>query len=143
MNPSFVVELLTLSGLSAEFGRRVDDGRALACLELLASNTRLVFGEGSPKPGMLEGLESIQAFLAARQAMTHVTTRHVATNFRLEWDGGAEARLDSLLTVFRSDDATRRPVISVVCDIQEVFTRDEAGQWKIQERLTKPIFVYA
>ena len=121
----------------------VDDGRAIECLELFASDARMVFGPGSPKPGTLEGLEAIRAFLATRQAMTTVTTRHLATNFRLEWDGGAEARLESLLTVFRSDDATRQPVISVVCDIREIFVRDEAGTWRIQERLTKPVFMLA
>jgi hypothetical protein len=143
MNSSFVVELLTFSGMSAEFGHLVDHGRAIECVALFAPNARMIFGPGSPKPGTLDGLEAIRAFLAARQAMTNVTTRHLATNFRLEWDGGSEARLESLLTVFRSDDATRQPVISVVCDIQEIFVRDEAGKWRIQERVTKPVFVYA
>jgi hypothetical protein len=103
----------------------------------------MIFGAGSPKPGTLDGLEAIRAFLTARQAMTNVTTRHVATNFRLEWDGGAEARLASLLTVFRSDDATRQPIVSVVCDIEEIFARDEAGSWRIKERVTRPVFVDA
>jgi hypothetical protein len=140
MNSSFVVELLTLSGISAEFGHLVDHGRATECAELFASDARMIFGAGSPKPGTLDGLEAIRAFLTARQTMTNVTTRHLATNFRLDWDGGAEARLESLLTVFRSDDATRKPVVPVVCDIQEIFARDEAGKWRIQERLTKPVF---
>ena len=139
MNSSFVVELLTLSGISAEFGHLVDHGRATECAELFASDARMIFGAGSPKPGTLDGLEAIRAFLTARQALAHVTTRHLATNFRLDWDGGAEARLESLLTVFRSDDATLKPVVSVVCDIQEIFARDEAGKWRIQERLTKPV----
>ena len=142
MNSSFVVELSTLSGISAEFGHRVDRGRATECAELFAPDARMIFAAGSPKPGTLEGLAAIQSFLAARQAMTHVTTRHIATNFRLEWDGGAEARLGSLLTVFRSDDATRQPIVSVVCDIEEIFVRDEAGTWRIQERLTRPVFMH-
>ena len=73
-----------------------------------------------------------------------VITRHLATNFRLEWTGGPEARLESLLTVFRSDDATREPVVSVVADVQEVFfTRHEGDTWHgFRKRLTKPVFIH-
>jgi len=142
MNSSFVRELLALSAMSAEFGYLVDHGRAIECEKLFTSNAQLIFGVGSPKPGTLNGLEAIRAFLTARQAQTHVTTRHLATNFRLEWNGGPEARLESLLTVFRSDEATREPVVSVVADVQELFTRGEADRWRIQQRLTKPVFVH-
>ncbi len=141
MNPPCPALLLTLSALSAEFGYLVDHGRATECAALFAPEARLIFGPGSPRPGTLEGMEAIGAFLTARQAQTHVTTRHVATNFRLEWDGGMEATLDSLLTVFRSDDATRQPVVSIVADIREHFTLDEEGLWCIQERMTTPVFL--
>ena len=142
MNSSFVTELLTLSAISAEFGYLVDHGRAIECADLFTSDAQLIFGAGSPKPGTLDGLEAIRAFLSARQAQSHVITRHLATNFRLEWKGGPEARLESLLTVFRSDDATREPVVSVVADVQEIFTRHQGDTWRIQERLTKPVFVH-
>ena len=142
MNSSFVSQLLTLSGISSAFGHLVDQGRAIECVDLFAPDAQLIFAAGSPKPGTLNGLEAIRAFLTSRQAMTHVTTRHLATNFRMDWDGGAEARLGSLLTVFRSENATRQPIISVVCDIEEIFARDQAGRWQIRERLTRPVFMY-
>jgi hypothetical protein len=142
MNSSFATELLTLSALSAEFGYLVDHGRATECANLFAPDAKLIFGEGSPKPGTLDGLQAIRAFLSARQAQTGVITRHLATNFRLEWNGGPEATLESLLTVFRSEDATREPVVSVIADVQEIFTRHQGDTWRIQERLTKPVFVH-
>ena len=141
MNREAVIEWIILSGMSAEFGSLVDHGRATECEKLFAADARMVFAEGSPKPGTLDGLDAIRAFLAARQAQAHVTTRHVATNFRLRWDGGNEAKLDSLLTVFRSDDAGRQPVVSIVADIEESFIRDAGGAWLIRERVTKPVFL--
>ena len=143
MNAPFALELLTLSSISAEFGSLVDGGQAAACERLFAPGARMIFAQGSPKPGTLDGLEAIRTFLIARQAQTHVTTRHIATNFHLTWNGGSEAKLESLLTVFRSDDAGRAPVVSVVCDIEEIFTRQESGAWLIQERLTRPVFMHA
>ena len=141
MTTAFVAELLTLSGMSAEFGHLVDHGRALEGAKLFAPDAQLIFAAGSPKPGMLEGIEAIRGFLIARQAQTDVTTRHQATNFRMQWDGGAEATLDSLLTVFRSDNETRQPVVSVVADIHEVFTQSTRGEWFIRERRTTPVFM--
>lgn len=133
-------QLLTLSDLSAQFGHSVDQGHATDCATLFTDTARLVFAQGSPRPGTIEGLEAIRDFLTAREALTHVTTRHIATNFRLQPLSATEAQLDSLLTVFRSDDASREPVVSLVCDIRERFIRTEAGQWLIQERTTTPVF---
>ncbi len=142
MNPTSIAALVTLSAISSEFGYLVDHGRATECAELFTSDAKLVFGPGTPKPGTLEGLEAIRGFLTARQALTHVTTRHIATNFRLEYDDGATARLESLLTVFRSDNSSRHPIVSTVSDIREIFTRAENDTWKIQERGTSPIFIH-
>lgn len=142
MNPASIALLASLSATSSEFGYLVDHGRATECAELFTTDARLIFGPGTPKPGTLAGLEAIRTFLSARQAMTHVTTRHIATNFRLSYDGGDTATLESLLTVFRSDDSTREPVVSTVSDIREVFTRTDNNTWKITERRTSPVFVH-
>ncbi len=140
MTPTFVAVLIELSSLSAEFGSLVDRGRSTDCAALFTDDAKMIFGPGSPKPGTLDGIEAIRAFLTARQALTSATTRHVATNFRLVWEGGPTASLASLLTVFRSDDETRQPLVSVVADVEERFVRSEDGSWHIQERLTTPIF---
>jgi hypothetical protein len=142
MTTSFAEELLTLSGMSAEFGYLIDHGRATECAKLFAADARLIFGPGSPRPGTIEGIEAIREFLVARQSQTHVTTRHQATNFRMQRDG-AEAELQSLLTLFRSDEEQPQPVVSVVADIHERFVRSAAGEWLIRERRTLPIFIRA
>ncbi len=141
MTTAVVAELLTLSGISAEFGYLVDHCRAGECARFFAPDAQLIFAAGSPKPGTIEGIEAIRSFLIARQAQMHVTTRHQATNFRMHWDGGSEATLDSLLTVFRSDDETRQPVVSIVADIHEVFTQSTPGNWLIRKRKTTPVFI--
>ncbi len=140
LSPSELATLTAIAAISSEFGYLVDHGRAAQAEELFAPDARLVFGPGTPKPGTLEGMEAIRAFLTNRQSQTQVTTRHVATNFRLTQEG-PNAVLESLLTVFRSDDAGRQPVVSVVAEIRELFTRNQAGDWQIQERATTPIFV--
>ncbi len=134
--------LATVSAISSEFGYLVDHGRAIECAELFAPDARLVFGPGTPRPGTLEGVDAIRTFLSNRQAQTHVTTRHVATNFRMAAEGEGVV-LESLLTVFRSDDASRVPAVSVVAAVRERFTRTASGAWQIQERSTTPIFLHA
>ena len=134
-------DALAITSLSAEFGHLVDHGRATECEALFTADSRLVFGPGTPKPGTLAGLEAIRAFLTARQAQTHVTTRHVASNFRAVRLEGGDLELRSLITVFRSDDESRQPSIGTVADIFEIFRRDPDGSWKILERVTIPIFV--
>lgn len=129
-----------LIALSSEFGALVDRGRASECAQLFASDARLIFAAETATPNVLEGLESIRAFLTKRQSLTHVTTRHLATNFRVAEQTADQVTLESLLTVFRSDTAGREPAISAVCDIRETFTRNPQGQWQIQQRSTAVIF---
>ena len=131
---------LAISRTSAEFGYLVDRGRATECANLFTPDATLSFGPGSPKPGTLQGAEAIRIFLTARQAQTHVTTRHLATNFRMERKGDGRVEVESLLTVFRSDDESSQPVISIVADVLEIYSRREDGAWRIEERLTTPIF---
>ena len=85
-------------------------------------------------------MEAIRNFLTARQAQTHVTTRHLASNFRMKRLGDERVEVESLLTVFRSDDETRQPIVTVVADVLEVYFRGEDGAWWIEARLTTPIF---
>lgn len=134
-------DALAISSASAEFGYLVDHGRATECECLFAADAKLIFGPGLPKPGTLEGIEAIRAFLVARQAQAHVTTRHIATNFRMHPTAPDEVKVESLLQVFRSDDDTRLPVMSSVSEVLEIFSRSGHGPWLIQQRTTTPIFI--
>ncbi len=133
-------DALAISAISAEFGYLVDHGRATECEALFLEEAKLSFGPGSPKPGTLAGVAAIRAFLVARQSQTHLTTRHQATNFRLQMQQDGRVNVQSLLTVFRSDDHTRQPLVAIVADVEELFAHNAQGEWRIEERLTTPIF---
>ena len=139
-DPIDPIDALAISSISAEFGYLVDHGRAAECEFLFTPDAKLVFGTGSPKPGTLAGIEAIRAFLVNRQSLTHVTTRHIATNFRFTPLDQGKVECQSLLTVFRSEDETRQPIVSVLCDITEIFLCDSTDTWKIEQRVTTPIF---
>ena len=134
-------DALAIANASAEFGYLVDHGRAEECAGLFTADAQLIFGPGSPKPGTLAGMEAIRGFLVARQAQTHVTTRHFASNFRMRQSASDTVEVESLLQVYRSDDASRLPVIGSVCDVLETYRRSAVGRWLIQQRTTLPIFV--
>ncbi len=120
------------------FFRLVDDGRAAETAALFTPDATLTFGPGAPKPGTTQG-KDIPAAMAARQAMTHVTTRHVLSNLSVE--GGADGVLTirSLLTLFRSDDDSRDSYPASVADIEDVLVRVGNG-WKIAARIITPVF---
>ena len=116
----------------------VDQGRAAETAALFTPTARLTFGPGAPKPGTLEG-DSIPPAMAARQAQTSVTTRHVLSNIRLTPRGDGSVEAYSLLTLFRSEDESRNSFPASVADIEEIFVRSADG-WRVQERIILPIF---
>ena len=136
--PLSATDELAIQRLSSDFGYFVDRGRATECATLFTPDARLIFNPNSAEPVTLEGIEAIRGFLTNREGMRHVTTRHIATNFRITVEG--EVRGHSLLTVFRSEDEGREPRISAVCDITEVFQKQPDGSWKIAERVTEVVF---
>jgi len=138
--PVSLTDLAEITATSAEFGFLVDCGRAVECEALFLPNARLIFGPGSPKPGIIEGLAAIREFLVNRQAQTQITSRHVATNFRASANGSDTLQCHSLLTLYRSTDESRQPLVASVSDVDEVFRRDRQGRWKFAERKTTPVF---
>ncbi len=134
-------DLQSLVAVSTEFGFLVDDGRSAECGALFLPDAKLIFGPGSPKPATLNGIAAIREFLVNRQAQTHVTTRHIATNFRAMWEDAETLAFHSLLTFYRSTDETREPVVASVSDVEELFRRDGQGVWKIAKRTVTPVFV--
>jgi hypothetical protein len=133
-------DALAIAANIVEFAYLVDHGRATECERLFADDAKLTFGPGSPKPGTLDGIEAIKGFLAFRQAQTQVTTRHVMTNFRFMLADDGRISAYSLLTLFRSEDESRQPNVTFVADIDEIYSRQEDGKWRVQERLITPVF---
>ncbi|MFW2829661.1 nuclear transport factor 2 family protein [Sphingomonas sp. ID0503] len=116
----------------------VDNGRAAETAALFASDGSLTFGPGSPKPGTVSGADLVPA-MAARQAQTHVTTRHVVTHPHVEAGEDGSITIHSLLTLYRSEDEGRDTYPTSVADILDVLVQ-EAGAWRIKTRTISPIF---
>ena len=124
-----------------EFAYLVDHGRATECEALFTQDARITFGPGTPKPGTLEGIAAIRGFLKIREAQANVTSRHSMSNIRLVRTVKGEVEACSLLTLFRSDNDIRLPVVAFVAEIEELYVRRPEGGWLIRERLISPTFL--
>ncbi|VWX50054.1 nuclear transport factor 2 family protein [Novosphingobium sp. 9U] len=120
------------------FFRLVDEGRAAETADLFTADGSITFGPGAPVPGTVSG-EAIRGAMTARQAQTHVTTRHVLSNLSVEREGDDGMVVRSLLTLFRSDDESRVSTVASVADVTDRLRRD-GENWKIASRLVSPVF---
>lgn len=116
----------------------VDKGRAAETAALFAADGSLTFGPGSPKPGTVAGGD-IPAAMTARQAQTHVTTRHVLSNQAVTPLDDGTIAVYSLLTLFRSEDETRDSYPASIADIDDILVRVGAD-WRIKARTVSPVF---
>lgn len=116
----------------------VDTGRASETAQLFCSDGSLTFGPGSPKPGTVSGADLAPA-MVAREAQTHVTTRHVITHPNVAANADGSITVNSLLTLFRSEDAGRDTYPTSVADIEDILVR-EGGEWRIKARTISPVF---
>lgn len=116
----------------------VDEGRASEGATLFTADASITFGPGAPRPGTTSGAD-LGPMLVARQAMTHVLTRHVLSNLQMEpcADGSVIVRL--LMTLYRTEDGTRAPTPNTIADVTEVVVRD-GGAWRFARREIRPIF---
>ena len=137
MAPSIETRLAA-TDLVTRYFDLVDRGLASGTADLFASGGTLTFGPGAPNPGTIAG-DAIRAAMTARQAQTHVTTRHVLTNVIVAGQDDGSLIVRSLLTLFRSDDETRSTAIASVADIEDHLVT-EAGEWRILSRLISPVF---
>lgn len=115
----------------------VDSGNASQTADLFTEDATLTFGPGSPSPGTIEG-SAIAAAMQAREAQKSAFTRHAVANltFKEAADGAA---VRYLLTLYRSDDATRGTLPAFVADVEETWTRRD-GDWRIAARTILPAF---
>ena len=116
----------------------VDHGRADEVSLYFAETGRLTFGPGAPKPGTLEGA-AIAVAMVARSKQSEVTTRHALSNIALTATSDTTIEAYSLLTLYRSGDATRDTYPASVADIEDIFVRTDKG-WRILERRILPVF---
>ncbi len=138
MNILSAAEQIAITRLLYQSFWLIDNGRASEVADCFAANGSLTFGPSAPKPGTLEGEQIAQA-MAARQAQSQVTSRHVLSNVLVEPLGSDRAKLRALLTLFRTESDQLVPDIASVADIEDTVIRCD-GEWKIAERLILPVF---
>lgn len=120
------------------FFQLVDDGRAAETAGLFTSDATLTFGPGAPKPGTIGGAD-IPIAMAARQAQTSVTTRHVLSNLAVSARPDGTLTVRSLLTLYRSDGEGRDSYPASVADVEDVLVQVDDG-WRIRARTVTPVF---
>jgi ketosteroid isomerase-like protein len=133
-----VVDTGAIEAIIIEFGYLVDAGRAGECPKLFASDAQLVFGEGSPKPGTVEGSDAIRSYFTTRQAAVNVMTRHIMTNIRLESKPNEKVEASYFITLYRSEDGSRKASVAMLADVVDVFGRDTDGGWIMQHMTVTP-----
>ena len=132
---------LAITDVVHRFCWLVDHGRAAEIGALFTADARMTFGPGTPNPGTIEGA-AIAAMMTARQAQTHVTTRHIMTNLAFTAAADGKVAVHGILTFYRSDDDSRDTRAAIVADIDEVYTKVD-GTWLIAARTVTPIFTRA
>lgn len=116
----------------------VDSGHASHAADLFQPDGKLIFGLGTPKPGILEG-EAIAASMREREALISAFTRHATVNITLSRAADDAIAARHLLILFRSDDETRSTLPRFVADVEDVWV-DRGSGWKLAERLIVPAF---
>lgn len=129
---------LAITDIVHRFCWLVDHSRAAEIGALFTADARLTFGPGTPNPGTIEG-PAIAAMMTARQAQTHITTRHVMTNLAFAATADGKVAVHGILTFYRSDDASRDTRVASIADIDEVYVRIDGG-WRISSRTVTPVF---
>jgi hypothetical protein len=138
INAIHMADRFAIADIIHRFYWLIDHGRAADTAALFAKAARLTFGPGAPKPGTISG-QDIALAVVARGEQTGITTRHVLSNILLTQRPDGSVTAYSLLTLFRTESATRDSYPASIADIDEVYVRD-AGTWLIRERTVTPIF---
>jgi hypothetical protein len=131
-------ERMRICAVILQFYWLVDHGHAAESASLFTESAAITFGPGTPSPGTVRG-GKIRELMTLRGQQTHVTTRHVLSNIVLDKrpDGSVDAH--SILTLYRSDGASRDSYPASIADVEE-HLRPGPGGWLIQERTITPVF---
>lgn len=128
---------LAIEALVAEHAWMIDHGEAARIAELFTEDGRLT-GLG---PDLI-GRDAIEAWGAARAAMTERTSRHVCTNLRLVPRGEGLVEGHAILTVFRHDGSEAgRPLPFAVADYADIYRLGDDGHWRFGERNLTTVFI--
>ncbi|HVR53914.1 MAG TPA: nuclear transport factor 2 family protein [Pseudorhodoferax sp.] len=122
--------------LLADWAHAIDSGQAESAAVLFTETAE----QHLPQASAI-GRAQIAEGLARRQRMAGRTTRHLFSNLRVEQDAGTGLlQAQAVLTLFRSDDADRRPCIAMVADLADRYARGADGRLRIAYRQLLPVF---
>ncbi|MFT4191359.1 MAG: nuclear transport factor 2 family protein [Comamonas sp.] len=97
---------------------------------------------------VLDGRDAIRQFLSEREKKhveTNRLTRHFASGFLLGEKAPGCLQASSVLAVFAGAGSIplASGVPSTIADVEDVFVRDDSGQWLFASRIMRPVFVGA
>lgn len=135
MNPADMQTRLQVQELLSEWAWCIDEGRAAAAAELFCSDAEQnLLGNRSV------GIAEITAAFQRRQAMVQRTSQHTISNLRIQESTPELVRAQWVLTLFRSDEATRDATPFLVAAGQDTYRRQSDGSLKVWRREVLPRF---
>ncbi|NQD92831.1 hypothetical protein HP532_09240 [Pseudomonas sp. CrR25] len=136
-------DFLHLSWLNNTYWAIADQCSSVPVSYLFSDSARLQLGSLD-----LQGPDAIHHFFIQRQLQNKQVervTRHVSSGFLPAYQDQKCVVARSVVVVFAGSGS--RPIPSdspsTIADVEDVFVRDDGGQWLFQRRVVKPVFVGA
>lgn len=117
----------------------IDHGKASQVTGFFYEDAILKFGERAPNPGVLSGIEDIKRFFDAREANKELVTRHLLSNIGIKFIADDTVDVNYILTVYRCNNPERDIEAVFIADVEECFSLDPQGEWKIKSRFVDPV----
>jgi SnoaL-like domain len=128
---------LALEELNAAFAYHLDHNDVDALVALFAPDALYTHGDRRSS-----GRAEIEALFRKRSAGGPRTARHLYSGLRLSIDSRRTATGHSVCLSFAGDGLPPLPAIPfLVADFDDVYVRDDAGQWRFRERHISRVFV--
>jgi hypothetical protein len=125
-----------IEALNAEFAWLIDH-RAGAGVEGLFASA----GVYDMSNRVFRGRDEIMGFYEGRKSRGRRAARHVFTNLRLTMARPDRATGTTILTLYAHDGEPPYPTQAIlVADYDDVYVRDEIGQWRYESRTIVPVF---
>jgi len=114
----------------------IDLGRSDEIVDILGSECFLEFGEGSPFPGRMNGIEAVSKFFIDRANNSQLKTKHIVSNLNISVfeEGKIEAKY--IFTVYRGAAGSHYPENLIIADVIDVYSAKKDSLKLIQRTVT-------
>ena len=133
-----LAQRIAIEELNAAFAHCLDHAAYDELGELFSTDAHYASGLRT-----MGGRDSIvQSFVTRAQMGGPRTTRHMYSGLRLRFDGASLARGQSVWISYACNAAVPVDEVTpfVVADFEDIYVLEEDGQWRIQERVIRPVF---